>query len=253
MARLNAHDRQSQIIELLYNNGSIKATELADYFSVSRETIRRDLNTLSENGSIKKGFGGAIAMNDFTTLPIDSRLLDEHDAKKRIVQKALSFIPDHGFIFLDTGSTTLSLALQLKNLSGYTIITNSIPVLTTLIDSKNHLIFLGGECDSEVMASVGVQVIELLKTLRVDIAFLGSAGFEHHHGPATNAFADGQIKSCAISCSQTSIVLSDSRKAKYSSFQQYASWSDIDYLISDTDFPQETASQLQKSTNVILV
>ena len=152
MARLNAQNRQEQIIELLNNNGSMKATELADYFSVSRETIRRDLNTLSENGSIKKGFGGAIAVNDFTTLPIDSRLLDEHDAK------ALSFIPEHGFIYLDTGSTTLSLALELKNLSGYTIITNSIPVLTTLIDSKNHLIFLGGECNAEIMCSVGVQV-----------------------------------------------------------------------------------------------
>lgn len=53
-------------------------------------------------------------MNDFTTLPIDSRLLDEHDAKKRIARKALSFIPEHGFIYLDTGSTTLSLALELK-------------------------------------------------------------------------------------------------------------------------------------------
>ena len=233
-----------QIIELLNNNGSMKATELADYFSVSRETIRRDLNTLSENGSIKKGFGGAIAVNDFTTLPIDSRLLDEHDAKKRIARKALSFIPEHGFIYLDTGSTTLS---------GYTIITNSIPVLTTLIDSKNHLIFLGGECNAEIMCSVGVQVIELLKTLRVDIAFLGSAGFEQHHGPATNAFADGQIKSCAISCAQTSIVLCDSRKAKYSSFQQYASWNEIDHLISDTDFPQEFADKLQEFTNVILV
>ena len=243
MARLNAQNRQEQIIELLNNNGSMKATELADYFSVSRETIRRDLNTLSENGSIKKGFGGAIAVNDFTTLPIDSRLLDEHDAKKRIARKALSFIPEHGFIYLDTGSTTLSLALELKNLSGYTIITNSIPVLTTLIDSKNHLI----------MCSVGVQVIELLKTLRVDIAFLGSAGFEQHHGPATNAFADGQIKSCAISCAQTSIVLCDSRKAKYSSFQQYASWNEIDHLISDTDFPQEFADKLQEFTNVILV
>ena len=244
MARLNAQNRQEQIIELLNNNGSMKATELADYFSVSRETIRRDLNTLSENGSIKKGFGGAIAVNDFTTLPIDSRLLDEHDAKKRIARKALSFIPEHGFIYLDTGSTTLSLALELKNLSGYTIITNSIPVLTTLIDSKNHLIFLGGECNAE---------IELLKTLRVDIAFLGSAGFEQHHGPATNAFADGQIKSCAISCAQTSIVLCDSRKAKYSSFQQYASWNEIDHLISDTDFPQEFADKLQEFTNVILV
>ena len=253
MARLNAQNRLEQIIELLNNNGSMKATELADYFSVSRETIRRDLNTLSENGSIKKGFGGAIAVNDFTTLPIDSRLLDEHDAKKRIARKALSFIPEHGFIYLDTGSTTLSLALELKNLSGYTIITNSIPVLTTLIDSKNHLIFLGGECNAEIMCSVGVQVIELLKTLRVDIAFLGSAGFEQHHGPATNAFADGQIKSCAISCAQTSIVLCDSRKAKYSSFQQYASWNEIDHLISDTDFPQEFADKLQEFTNVILV
>ena len=77
MARLNAQNRQEQIIELLNNNGSMKATELADYFSVSRETIRRDLNTLSENGSIKKGFGGAIAVNDFTTLPIDSKELQE--------------------------------------------------------------------------------------------------------------------------------------------------------------------------------
>lgn len=50
-------NRQEQIIELLNNNGSMKATELADYFSVSRETIRRDLNTLSENGSIKKDLG----------------------------------------------------------------------------------------------------------------------------------------------------------------------------------------------------
>ncbi len=252
MARLNAQNRQEQIIELLNNNGSMKATELADYFSVSRETIRRDLNTLSENGSIKKGFGGAIAVNDFTTLPIDSRLLDEHDAKKRIARKALSFIPEHGFIYLDTGSTTLSLALELKN---YLVI-RSLQInscITTLIDRKNHLIFLGGECNAEIMCSVGVQVIELLKTLRVDIAFLGSAGFEQHHGPATNAFADGQIKSCAISCAQTSIVLCDSRKAKYSSFQQYASWNEIDHLISDTDFPQEFADKLQEFTNVILV
>ena len=100
---------------------------------------------------------------------------------------------------------------------------------------------------------VVLESIELLKTLRVDIAFLGSAGFEQHHGPATNAFADGQIKSCAISCAQTSIVLCDSRKAKYSSFQQYASWNEIDHLISDTDFPQEFADKLQEFTNVILV
>ena len=64
MARLNAQNRQEQIIELLNNNGSMKATELADYFSVSRETIRRDLNTLSENMHLAQQFGARVLLSN---------------------------------------------------------------------------------------------------------------------------------------------------------------------------------------------
>ena len=253
MARLNSQKRQEQIIELLNNNGSMKVTELADYFSVSRETIRRDLNTLSEDGSIKKGFGGAIAANDFTTLPIDSRLQEQHPEKMRIAEEALSYIPEHGIIYLDTGSTTLSLAIAMKHLSGYTVITNSISVVNTLIESDNRVIFLGGECNPEIMGTSGTQTISPLKTLRIDVAFLGSTGFEHHNGPSTNSFSDAQVKTCAIACAQNSIVLSDSRKARYSSFTQYAVWEDIDYLITDTDFPDSARSKLSDLTTIIMV
>ena len=253
MARLSSQKRQEQIIELLNNNGSMKATELANYFSVSRETIRRDVNTLSENGSIKKGFGGAIAANDFSTLPIDSRLKEQHQAKMRIAQEALSYIPDHGIIYIDTGSSALSLALEMKHLSGYTVITNSISVVNALIESNNRVIFLGGECDPEIMGTSGSQTTDPLKTLRIDVAFLGTTGFEHHNGPSTNSFSDAEVKSCAIACAQTSIVLSDSRKAQYSSFTQYASWEEIDYLITDTDFPDSFRSKLSETTTLILV
>lgn len=253
MARLSSQKRQEQIIELLNNNGSMKVTELANYFSVSRETIRRDLNILSEEGSIKKGFGGALAANDFTTLPIDSRLQERHHEKMRIAQEALSYIPDHGIIYLDTGSTTLSLAMSMKHLSGYTVITNSISVVNTLIESNNRVIFLGGECDPEIMGTSGTQTSAPLRTLRIDVAFLGTTGFEHHNGPSTNSFSDAQVKACAIACAQNSIVLSDSRKSGYSSFTQYATWEDIDYLITDSNLPDTTRSKLSDLTTVVTV
>ena len=54
MKKLRAGERQTQILELLSRNGSMKVTELADYFQVSRETIRRDLTVLHQKGSIRK-------------------------------------------------------------------------------------------------------------------------------------------------------------------------------------------------------
>lgn len=72
-------------------------------------------------------------------------------------------------------------------------------------------------------------------------------------GPATNHFEDSQIKKTAIESAQTSIVLTDSHKATYSSLTQYASWRDIDYLITDKEISSEKASELQEQTAVIIV
>lgn len=55
MAKLSAAERQAQIVELLSNNGTMKAVDLANYFQVSRETIRRDLIALSEAEPSKNG------------------------------------------------------------------------------------------------------------------------------------------------------------------------------------------------------
>ena len=51
--------------------------------------------------------------------------------KKELQESLILLFLSMVLSILITGSTTLSLALELKNLSGYTIITNSIPVLTT--------------------------------------------------------------------------------------------------------------------------
>lgn len=253
MAKLSAQERQAQIVELLNNNGTMKIVELANLFQVSRETIRRDLIALNEAGSVKKLFGGALPVNNFTTLPIDSRMTSSYDVKMQVCQKAFEYIPDHAVLFLDTGSTTLCMANLLKEKSGYTIITNSIPCMNALVDSSNQLIIAGGNANAQVMCTFGMQTVSFLQTLKVDIALLGTAGFDRHKGPATNHFEDSQIKKTAIESAQTSIVLTDSHKATYSSLTQYASWRDIDYLITDKEISSEKASELQEQTAVIIV
>ena len=49
MARLSAADRQKKLVDLISHQGTMKITELAAYFNVSRETIRRDLQELDDS------------------------------------------------------------------------------------------------------------------------------------------------------------------------------------------------------------
>ncbi|WP_279450880.1 DeoR family transcriptional regulator [Aeromonas hydrophila] len=44
--------------------GSVTVKELSDRFSVSLETIRRDLQELESNGSVKRVHGGAISLDN---------------------------------------------------------------------------------------------------------------------------------------------------------------------------------------------
>lgn len=253
MAKLSVSERQAQIVELLSNNGTMKAVDLAELFQVSRETIRRDLIALSETGAIKKMFGSVIPVNDFSVRPVDSRLHDFPEEKLSVCKKALEYLPENGVIFLDTGSTVLCLSSLLRQMSGFTIVTNSFSAASELMDSSNQVIMTGGTLNSQVSCVYGQQTLNFLETLRMDVAVLGTSGFDRHCGPSTNHFEDAQIKKMAIDRSQISMVLTDSRKATYSSLTRYALWRDINYLITDSGISLQTAEQLGEMTTVVQV
>ena len=52
--------RHEIILNLLSEKGSITVTELKEVLNTSESTIRRDLNTLDEQGRLTKVFGGAV-------------------------------------------------------------------------------------------------------------------------------------------------------------------------------------------------
>ena len=115
-------DERRQFIEKkLLAEGKIRVAELSKLFTVSSETIRKDLIYLEEKGIAKKGYGGAVVVNELLEPSFTEKHLKFQDEKNRIAKAALDFITDGMVVLLDAGSTVFTLAsmLAIKTISPY--------------------------------------------------------------------------------------------------------------------------------------
>ena len=109
-----AEERQQLIVGLIYASGRASVTDLAERFSITTETIRRDLAALEASGSVRRVHGGAVSPDRFSTTEesILERTVQRQPEKTRIAEAALALIPQGltGSILIDAGSTTEALA-----------------------------------------------------------------------------------------------------------------------------------------------
>jgi len=109
-----AEERQQLISALVAERGRVSVTDLADRFSITTETIRRDLAALEVSGNLRRVHGGAVPSDRLSTREesILERAVQRQVEKLRIANAALALIPEltTGSILLDAGSTTETLA-----------------------------------------------------------------------------------------------------------------------------------------------
>lgn len=132
------------------------------------------------------------------------------------------------------------------------IITNSFSVVQALQHTGNTIYFVGGEVNAITQSTSGLWANNELSSLRIDIAFLGTSGFQSHTGPCTKIFSDAQFKKDVVKNSNKIIVLADHTKFSSNAIMQFAEWTDVDLLISDNNVTPELASILQDEVELIL-
>ena len=117
-----ATERQELIEQLLAGVGRVSVVELAHRFAVTTETVRRDLDQLEAQGSLRRVHGGAVLRDRASTSePSLPQRLERHGpAKAAIGIRALDAIPAtfRGSVFLDAGTTTAAVATQLARSRG---------------------------------------------------------------------------------------------------------------------------------------
>ena len=148
--------RHEIILNLLSEKGSITVTELKDILNTSESTIRRDLNTLDEQGRLTKVFGGAVEkINGVSTteLSVSQKADVNTEEKKKIAMYAARLVVPNDFIYIDAGTTTEYLIDYLEEKNA-TYVTNAVTHARKLAIAGFKVILIGGELKGlkEVMA-----------------------------------------------------------------------------------------------------
>ena len=96
--------RHEIILQLLRKKGSITVNEIKDELGISESTIRRDLNTLDEEGRLVKVFGGAVSVNygfSGKEPTVSQKKEINLEAKKSIARYAAALIEPDDFVYID--------------------------------------------------------------------------------------------------------------------------------------------------------
>ncbi len=141
-----ALERRNLILEKLQEEKRVVVSELSQLYSVSEETIRRDLDKLEKEGLATKSYGGAVINEDVgIDLPFNVRKNQNVQGKQKMAEIAASMVNDGDHIFLDASTTAVFVAKALKEKERLTVVTNSMEILLELSDVSGwNIISTGG-------------------------------------------------------------------------------------------------------------
>lgn len=250
-----AEERHQRIAELVGAQGRVGVNELAELFSITQETVRRDLATLEVGGQLRRVHGGAVGTDRLTRseLSLSERQTQRLDEKQRIAAAALALIPHAPTvsILLDSGTTTAALADRLAGWAPATtgdellVITNSLPTAASL-STNTHLLLdiVGGRVRGLTSAVVGARATEQLGALRPDIAFIGTNGIHADFGLSTPDPVEAATKTAMVRAARQVVVLADASKLGAETLVRFATLEETDTLITTTAPDRELAAAL---------
>ena len=248
--------RQNEILKILIQRGRISSSELAEYFQVTTETIRKDLDSLSKLGYVERRHGGATLSETYrqTYVYSKSKAAFCYAEKVAIAQQALHYVEDHSVIYLDGGTTVCELSKLLDARSDLTVVTPSLLVADVLRNSKKHRLYLtGGIMNYDYDLLHIVENDSFIEQFRFTTAFFGSTGIRYHSGPTSLNYAEVVIQKKVFAQSEFCTLLCDSSKFCMGGVYQYANWGDLTHVVTDSGAPEEQLDSIRMHTDVVCV
>lgn len=243
-----AEERQEFILSVARRDGRVSATDLANRLGVTNETVRRDLSVLERQGLLRRTRGGALPVERLTTVPdLSTRAQLMSTEKDRIAKAALDELPPPGgAVIIDAGTTTGRFVDQLPAQLPFMIVTNSVPVATTLMTRTSaDTLLIGGRLRKPTQGTIDDWALRALADITVDVAFLACNGVCVEHGLTTPDQRDAAVKRAMASCARRIVVLADHSKVGTDYFSRFLDLNEIDVLITDSGLDDELAEQIE--------
>ncbi|MBR7132130.1 MAG: DeoR/GlpR transcriptional regulator [Clostridia bacterium] len=230
-----AIERRNAILSKLSVEGKVVVSDLSREFSVTEETIRRDLEKLEQDGLARKTYGGAVKNENFNIdLPFHIRNQTNVESKRKIAALISDMIKDGDCIMLDSSTTALCVIKNILDRKKITLITNSIEILIELCNKPDWMIIsTGGVLKEGGLSLLGYQAERMVAGYNVDIAICSCKGLDREKGVTDSNERDSEIKKAFFASAKRKVLAVDSSKFDKTSFVKVCDINEVDVIVTD--------------------
>jgi DeoR/GlpR family transcriptional regulator of sugar metabolism len=175
--------------------------------------------------------------------------------KTRIGVAGAAMVANGDAIVLDSSSTTLAIAQNLKDHRHLTIVTNSLAVAQEMLDAPGVTVVMsGGRVRRDMASLVGTDGLDMLRKFNIQKGFFGAHGLTLEDGLTDVSTDEADVKRHLITMCRQVIAVMDSTKWGQVGIVSFAPLDQINTVITDSHAPAGLVDQVRAlSLNVVLV
>ncbi|MBR4867965.1 MAG: DeoR/GlpR transcriptional regulator, partial [Clostridia bacterium] len=180
------------------------------------------------------------------------RAIKNPAAKEKIARLAVEYVETGRSIYLDSGSTGMSVARALPDMN-LCILTGAPNVAMEV--SKRYKInvnMIGGLINRNTLSASGAQSLQFIQNLNFDVALLVASAFSPDTGFTCGNAEECELKRAIAGKAHRTILLVDSSKFGKSMPYTFATLDDIDVLITEAR-PGDEIMKLAKQYNTTVI
>jgi len=245
-------DRKKKILELLRRENGQPVQMLAAQLGVSHMTVRRDLEGMAAEGTVRLIHGGVLLPESLKGETTES-LYSLHsagsqyaDQKKLIGIRAAKLVEDGDALIIDSGSTTECFAANLPVDRTLTVLSYALNIITATARMENvRSIFAGGDLHRNTLMFESPEGNETMRRFRANKAFISAAGVSREFGVTCLNAYERETKKIAIETAARKILLVDASKFGKIRTEYFAELSEFDVVVSDSGLADEHRRTLE--------
>jgi DeoR/GlpR family transcriptional regulator of sugar metabolism len=252
-----AEQRQQLILKEVRRSGAARVSELTELLGVSDMTIRRDLDVLASAGLVDKVHGGATVSTRLSANEpgFEAKSHQQIEEKESIARAARELVEPGQAIGLTAGTTTWLLAHHLLDVPGLTVVTNSLQVANVLhAERRSDLtVILTGGVRTPSDALVGPLAVATLRSLHVDLLFMGVHGMTVDAGFTTPNLLEGETDQAHLASAERVVIVADHTKWGVRGLSRIARLDEAHVVVTDAGMPADARAALGEHVGQVVI
>jgi DeoR family glycerol-3-phosphate regulon repressor len=247
-------ERQEQIVALVHQRGFVSIEALAEHFSVTPQTVRRDVNRLCARSVLRRYHGGAGLPSSVENTAYQARQVLQLAEKRRIAAAVAAAVPDGASLFINIGTTMEQVARALLKHRGLRVITNNLHVAHILAENEDfEVLVAGGQVSGRERGLVGEATRDFIGQFKTDIGILGVGAIDGDGTLLDFDFREVRVSQAMMANARRIIVAADHSKFGRAAMARLGSLGEADDFFTDRPPPPALRALLKRERTALHV